>query len=728
MNDHIFQKIFAVFRREFAALTGTVAAWIFIAMFLILSGFLTFMISDILESGQADLGQFFNWMPWLFLFVVPALAMPLWSEERRTGTLELSLSYPVSVLELVVGKFLAGEAVLILALALTIGTPLTIAHLGEPDINAVICGYFGAFMAGTIFLAISCFCSAMTRSQTASFLLSLLLCGLMIFSGWDKISNYMAAYLPQWLCTGIEKFSLIPHYQAFQRGLIDTVEIVYALLTTMLFLYLTATVLTYSTSGIGGLFLPGAVTDRYTWKQIARLAVGIVTALWIYFCLIYTAEVFSARYDATADKAYSLTPLTRELIPDLQKPVEIRFYLSESESDRFRPLEQYGKRVEWLLRDLAKDSGGRIRLYIIPLKQTSGDEELAVMDGLKPVVRLETGERFYLGITVSCGANVLPVNDMTPEREDRLEYELIRAILNVSRASKPKVGIISAMPVLPDPSGQKGGGLRFAAELANDYDLQEIPFASSAPIPDDIAALLIFHPAKIPSETLFAIDQYLMRGGKVAVFIDPMLMRRMPNADPAAQLDLLTSDLAPLTNAWGIRFDREKILADMEYKFVPKALDGMMRVTPTFLSIPAAGFNTNVPIMNSRLSGLHLFRSGAFQIADPQKGLIYTPLVRSSDHYGLFPGRSMEEEILKQFSTPGFKPEPQPHPDRLPVVLHVSGNFRSAFGKDTAWAQARNYPSSSTGHPEVVLFADSDMLFLEAIVRVELDANNQRRE
>lgn len=725
-TDNPFGKIFAVFRREFSALTGTATAWIFISIFLILSGFLTFMVSDILESGQADLSPFFNWMPWLFLFVVPALAMPLWSEERRTGTLELSLSYPVSILELVTGKFLAGQSILLLALLLTLGTPLTIAYLGEPDLNAIICGYIGAFMAGTIFLAISCFCSAMTRSQTASFLLSLMLCGLIIFSGWDKVSNYMAEYLPGWLCTWIENFSLIPHYQAFQRGLIDSLEIVYALLTTAIFLYFTAVALAFSSSGIGGLFLPGAMMDKYTWKQIARVVAGILVALWIYCCLIYTADVFSFRYDATADKAYSLTPLTCELVSNLQRPVEVRLYISEAESDRFRPLEQYGKRVEWLLRDLAKNANGKIRLSIIPLKQSSSDEELAIMDGLEPVIKLESGERFYLGITVSCGARVLPLNALTPDREDQLEYELVRTILNVSRKTMPKIGIISPLPVIKSDGG-KISGLFFADELSKDYDLVVIPYNTNSPIPQDINALLVYHPSAIPENTLYAIDQYLMKGGKVAAFVDPMFMRRRGNTPE--ELELISSNLDRLTQAWGIHFDQEKIVADMNYKFVPRALDGIMKVTPSFLSIPAEGINSNTPITNGRLSGLHVFRAGAFQVTDRKPGLSYTPLVRTSANYGLFSRSLMEEEILHLFSTPGFKPEPRTpdRPENLALVLQIAGAFPSAYKTAPAGFAGGQHLASSTGKPEVILFADSDMLSKEALIRVELDANNQRR-
>ncbi len=731
--DHSPGKIFAVFKKEFSALTGTVTAWVFLSMFLLLSSFFTFMVSDILETGQADLAPFFHWMPWLFLFVIPALAMPLWSEERRTGTLELSLSYPVSLLELVTGKFLAGMSLLLIALLLTIGTPVTIAKLGEPDFNAILCGYVGAFMAGTIFLSVSCFCSALTRSQTASFLFSVLLCGLLLLTGSDAISNYTAQYLPNWLCTGIEKFSLIPHYQAFQRGLLDTGEIAYAILTTGLFLFLTAAALRFSTSGIGGLFLPGALTNLYTWKQIARLTTGVLTALWLYFCLIYTSEVFSARFDLTADKAYSLTPLSKEFAANLQKEktVEIRLYVSRAEEERYRQLEQYAERVEWLLREMAKNSNGRIRLSVIPLEQWSNDEELARMDGLQPLVKQETGERFYLGITISCGANVLPLNNLIPEREDLLEYEVIRTIRSVTRTKKQQIGVISPLTIVPDPNGRNTSApLHFAQGLADDYELREIAYNTNNPIPEDIDALLVFHPVKIPENTLYAIDQFIMRGGKVIAFIDPRLLHRL-SGNPVEQQERLSSDLALLTQAWGVDFDSTKTVGDMDYKFIPKALNGEMRVLPRLLSIPAGGINPETPMTSGQLSGIHLYHPGALIVRNPRTGITYTPLVHSSVNAGLFDRNLGDEDVVLLFSKPGAEKDYKKDlPEELPLVLHMAGSFPSAFktAPATFSAAGAKHFSASKGEPEVVLFADSDMLFRDAIVRVELDANRQQRE
>lgn len=737
MMTDLFMRTGAVFKREFFSLTGSAAAWVFLVIFLALSGFLTFMVSDILGTGQADLSPFFDWMPWLFLFVVPALAMPLWSEERRTGTLELSLSYPVSIGELVAGKFLAGLAILAFALLLTLGTPLTIAAFGEPDVSAVICGYLGALMAGAVFLAVSCFCSAMTRSQTASFLLSLLLCALLLFAGWDKVTDYMVMYLPETLCRWISYFALIPHYQAFQRGLIDTSEIAYSLLTTLLFLYLTGAALGFSASGIGGLFLPGAISDRYTWRQIGRLAGGVATAFYVYLCLIYTAGVFPVRFDATADRAYSLTEQSRSIAAGLKEPVEIRLYFSASNAMP-RPLQLYGERVEWLLRDFVRSAKGRINFSIIRPEQDSADEEAAQLDGLVPVHQTGTGDRFYLGMTVSKGANMIALPSLTPDREVLLEYELVRAVQSVSRKNKPVLGVISALPVLgveaakPGVRGEKP--LDIALELAKDYTLHEISMDTPV-IPDKIdgeplSGLLIYHPAGISKRALYAIDQYLMRGGKAAVFLDPRMSKMLGGTAGKdmealrAQLEKRQSDLDPLISAWGIAYDRDMMAADMNFKFNPAPAAGVMAVQPSVLLVTPEGISRNSPLTVA-LTRLFMIYPGAFPVVKPVSGLHYEPLVTTTGFSRLFPIAAKPHEVLTALGSDPNAADRLP----LPLVLSVKGTFPSAFpdGPPDAAAGDGKHLKKSAGTPEVILFADSDMLFRSATTEIRTDpASGQR--
>ena len=156
------RNIRAVWQREFLAEAASPTAWVFLVIFLELSAFLTFIMSGLFSYGQADLSPFFEWFPWLFLFIIPALGMPLWSEERKTGSFELSLSFPVTLWELALGKFLAGMTLLLIALLLTVSVPLTALYLGRPDPGAIVCGYFGALLLGAVYLEVSCFCSALS--------------------------------------------------------------------------------------------------------------------------------------------------------------------------------------------------------------------------------------------------------------------------------------------------------------------------------------------------------------------------------------------------------------------------------------------------------------------------------------------------------------------------------------------------------------------------------------
>ena len=179
----MLRRFFALTLKELSLAVASPAAWVFLVIFLVLSSFCAFVASGIFTSGQADLALFFDWMPWLFLLIVPALAMPMWSEERRLGVFELTLSFPASPREMVFGKFIAGTVLLVIALLLTFPVPVTAIVLGEPDIGAILCGYAGALFLGCAYLAMASFCSAVSKSQTASFLLSVFLCGFFLFAG-----------------------------------------------------------------------------------------------------------------------------------------------------------------------------------------------------------------------------------------------------------------------------------------------------------------------------------------------------------------------------------------------------------------------------------------------------------------------------------------------------------------------------------------------------------------
>src|SRR3989449_1212052 len=192
-------NIQTIAKREMGGYFASPVAYVFIVIFLLLCGFFTFMLGGFFERREATLVSFFLWHPWLYLFLVPAVGMSLWSEERRLGTMELLLTMPITAWQAILGKFLASWLFLALALLLTFPIVMTVGYLGDPDLGPIICGYVGSLLLAGGYLAISCMTSAMTRNQVVSFILSVVVCLFLILAGWPPVTNLLVRWAPTWL-------------------------------------------------------------------------------------------------------------------------------------------------------------------------------------------------------------------------------------------------------------------------------------------------------------------------------------------------------------------------------------------------------------------------------------------------------------------------------------------------------------------------------------------------
>ena len=226
MRGH-WAAIRTIARRELAAYFESPVAYVFLVIFLLLSGFFTFTFGGFFERGEASLAAFFNWLPWLFLFLVPAAGMRLWSEERRLGTIELLLTMPVAAWQAIVGKFLASWLFLVVALALTFPMIVTVNWLGDPDNGVIVSGYVGAALLAGAYLAISCMTSAFTRNQVIAFILAVVLCLLLILVGFQPLTDLVARWASPWVVEAVTKFSVLTYYDGFQKGVVDSRGLLY---------------------------------------------------------------------------------------------------------------------------------------------------------------------------------------------------------------------------------------------------------------------------------------------------------------------------------------------------------------------------------------------------------------------------------------------------------------------------------------------------------------------
>jgi ABC-2 type transport system permease protein len=223
-----WSNIKTIAKRELAGYFASPVAYVFIVIFLLLTGFFTFMAGGFFERGEASLTSLFTWHPWLYLFLVPAIGMRLWSEERRLGTMELLLTMPITTWQAIVGKFLASWLFLLIALVLTFPVIITVNYLGNPDNGVIFGAYVGSLLMAGSYLAISCLTSALTRNQVVSFIISVVICLLLILCGFPPVTNLLHDIAPR-LVDPVASFSVMTHFDGFQKGVLDSRDIIFFL-------------------------------------------------------------------------------------------------------------------------------------------------------------------------------------------------------------------------------------------------------------------------------------------------------------------------------------------------------------------------------------------------------------------------------------------------------------------------------------------------------------------
>jgi ABC-2 type transport system permease protein len=238
-----FGNILTIAKRELNGYFASPVAYVFIVIFLLLIGFFTFMVGGFFDRGEASLVSFFMWHPWLYLFLVPAVGMRLWSEERRQGTIELLLTMPITAWQAIVGKFLAAWAILALSLLLTLPIVLTVRYLGSPDMGAIFCGYVGSLLLAGACLSISSMTSAMSRNQVVSFIVSVVACLSLILAGWPPVTKMLEQWASPWLVEAVAAFSVMTHFDAFQRGVLDSKDFIFFVLVMAFSLFTTSVII-----------------------------------------------------------------------------------------------------------------------------------------------------------------------------------------------------------------------------------------------------------------------------------------------------------------------------------------------------------------------------------------------------------------------------------------------------------------------------------------------------
>jgi gliding motility-associatede transport system auxiliary component len=455
-------------------------------------------------------------------------------------------------------------------------------------------------------------------------------------------------------------------------------------------------------------------------ENLLYSAGGLIAAFLILVLLNLVLGAARGRIDFTQGKLYTLSQGTQSVLRSLESPVKIRLYFTQGDNGVPLPIKAYGRRVEDLLAQFRQAGGGKVLIEKLDPEPDSDAEDSATLDGIEAQL-MPSGDKFYLGVSVSYADRKVPLPALALDREPLLEYDLTRAIARATVTAKPVIGVMSALPVFGMPPSPMTGGRPmepqvFVSELRRDYDVKRVGLDAEK-IEDDIKVLVVIHPRGISDRAQYALDQFVLRGGKLIAFLDPSAyfdqvgaMSGMGGGTP--------SSLEKLVKAWGLGFDSGKVVIDMRYVTGAGA-----RTLPTLLSLNDNAFDPN-DIATARLGSVLMPFAGVFT-GKPAQGLSERVLIRTSPYSQLvdsFAAMTQGEAAVREFKPSGTE---------YPLAVRLTGKFKTAFPdgppkdpKREAGAKAEAKASvaglkESAMENAVVLVGDSDFINDGAAVQIQ---------
>lgn len=472
--------------------------------------------------------------------------------------------------------------------------------------------------------------------------------------------------------------------------------------------------------------------QKKAFETLLYSAGGVILLAAILIAVNFLVSAFNQRVDLTEGNVYTLSPGTKAIVGKLEAPVKIRFYYSQGSNAVPVGLKTFAKRVEDLLGEYEAASDGKVTVEKYNPEPDSDAEDSAMLDGVEGQMT-NTGEKFYLGLSISFLDHKAAIPVLSPDRERLLEYDITRAIAQVAAAKKPVVGVMSPLPVLGQPLNpmlkqQPRHPWVLGDELKRQFDVRKVA-TDAVSIDKDIQVLLVIHPREITPTTEYALDQFVLRGGKLIAFMDPYAyFDQQPDMmNPLGGSKAGQSMLYNLMKAWGIEMNMNKVVADMTY-----ASGAGPQLLPTLLSLNNEALNQN-DVVASQVGTLLVPFSGAFS-GKPAPGLKETVLAHTSKNSMLVD--LIIATLSGEPSTRGFEPSGK----NMPLVVRLTGKFKTAFPegkpkpygtrgekKDADKPKAKEAPQlkESADENTVVLAADVDMLTDNAAVEVQ-DVFGQR--
>lgn len=456
---------------------------------------------------------------------------------------------------------------------------------------------------------------------------------------------------------------------------------------------------------------------HFSRRTILLAALALLTVAFITLVLGSSRWLRVPRVDLTADKLYTLTPGTTHIVDGLHAPLKLTLYFSDHATRDLPQLRSYEQRVSEMLQEMVARAHGRLRLQIVDPVPYSDDEASAEGYGLTPINGGTNGERVFFGLVGS----TLPANGdggddgdahllgktlaiplFDPSRETFLEYDIAKLLYELNQPSKPPIGLISSLPVEGNPViGEEPWTVM--RQLGQQFDVKILDPTRLNRIDSGIKALLVIHPKHLPADALYAIDQYVLRGGHLVVFVDPVAeMDNTPFVDSAGNTDDHNSDLSRLFAAWGVLYDPQKVVLDRSRGLRIELADSSSMSHPAMLGLGQQELNRN-DVITASLQRVNVSSAGFFDLA-PGTTSRLQPLMQTTTDAEVVPSERVRESLN---NPAGLLDNYHPDNTHYVIAARLRGQFASAFPER---AQQPGYVANSGDGTEVILVADTDVL------------------
>lgn len=681
-------KLFAVVKNELIRYFTSPLAYVYLLSFLVLNGSFSFYFGDFFNRGQADLLSMFSLQPWLYLLFIPGISMRLWAEEFRQKTIIQIATMPISVSQLVWGKFLASWLFCGFALILTTPFWISINLLGHPDNQVILIGYLGSFALSGCMIAVSQIMSALTKNQVIALVLAVIANLLFFWSGIEYVLAFFRLFLGETFIEAVASLSFLTHFNKLTIGLIGLNSIIFMLSLIVFANYTTALIINFKTSGNSGwLKSKGKAYTLIAWFML----------LCAFFGINILADTFASeiQYDATQEKNFTLTTNTKKILQNLPERVTAKLYFSPVLAQRNSYLREKFNNLKLLLKKYKKAADGKFEYKIYYPEFLSTEEDIALADGVQPVPLADLNQNALFGMTVEDtlqNKQVIPFFAQT--QQSNLEQDLTQKIYQLYHKRKT-LGVITSLPLFGD-SDENTSVITQPWELVNqlrqNYRIYRITEAKDF---NDrhFDVLLLMLPNNLSAEMVQKIKDYSRNNGKIIVVLD--------NAHEAIRLYspmsgiLPASDLGELEKFWGLKLYRDYVVADLKNSITVDATKDYAK-NPVFsqdiiqFKIKHADMNPKHPVTKN-LQEIML-ASASIVMPDAEafekNKITFYPLLRAGDVSSLMTAKIVTDGLNPQEILKYFKPDDNQKILAAEVIgMEPDNNF------------------------DLIVFADSDFLY-----------------